>query len=552
MTTVSEMSFRTESTEGKNAFLRKLEARWSEGKFVCVGLDSDYDQIPPVADVNPGPWFRMFMFNKAIVDTTHDFVCAYKPNVAFYEAQGELGLSALKSTIAYIKEHYPDIPVILDAKRADIGNTNKGYVKAAFDELGADAVTVNPYFGGGSLKPFSDREDKGIVVLVRTSNPEAAEIQDLPVDISKLPQEYKDRFGDLSGLREIEGTDIIPLYRIIAYAVSHNWETKGNRSIVVGATYPEELEAVRKIVGKDMPILIPGVGAQGGDLEKTVRAGGRNIILNSARGIIFASKGEDFAEAARREAEKLNKEVNFYLKHPEGLTEAQEKLASLMFDTKTVAPVKRRIELPDGGYKFEQVERPTAPLDFAQPGEFALKLHETQPDAPLSPVYINLRKLPQEIIDQIGVVMAEVKTSEVPNVCTGIPKAGVPLAQSYSEKSGIPYVDVFEKEETEQGRRIVAGEGEGEKRKLRIVDDMVTEGHTKLEAVRAAEQMGFKVTEILVVIDREQGARKQLEEAGCNLVAAFTLSQLLRYGLRTKRITKDQYGRVQNYFSQQK
>lgn len=163
----------------KSEFVAKLEKRWSQGNFVCVGLDSDYDQIPQHLKVNVGPHYKahdVFEFNKAIVDQTHDLVCAYKPNAAFYEALGEEGTYALSHTVSYIKHRYPDIPVILDAKRADIGNTNNGYVKAAFDELDVDAITVHPYLGKEAMKPFLERTDKGIIVLVRTSNPGAGEL----------------------------------------------------------------------------------------------------------------------------------------------------------------------------------------------------------------------------------------------------------------------------------------------------------------------------------------------------------------------------------------
>ena len=527
---------RPEVTPQKSEFLAKLEARWAQGNFVCVGLDSDYSQIPQ--HLKDEPYVgdpvesAIFKFNRMIIDATHNSVCAYKPNIAFYEAQGVQGLKALQETIAYIKRYHPDIPVILDAKRADIGNTNNGYVKAIFDELGADAVTVNPYFGQDGLKPFLDRKDKGIIVLVKTSNVGSKEFQDLVLEGS----------GE-------------PLWERVARNVAREWNVNGNCAVVVGATHPLELQRVRKIVG-DMPILIPGIGKQGGDLEKSVK-GGRDsrswgMIINSSSGIIFASKGEDFAQAAGKAAADLNNEINFHIKHPEGLTESQEKLADLIFDTRTVAPVKRRITLSDGSFKFEQIERPTAPIDFAQEGEFALKLHEKKPDAALSPVYINLRNLPSEIIEQIGVVMAEIKTSQILEVCTGIPKAGVALAKSYSEHSGVPYIDIFEKEETEQGRKIIAGQGEREKKKLRIVDDMVTEGHTKLEAIKAAEEMGYEVTDIIVVVDRERGAKQQLKEAGYTLNAAFTLDQLLRYGLRTGRITQEQYSQVTEYLASQK
>lgn len=244
----------------------------------------------------------------------------------------------------------------------------------------------------------------------------------------------------------------------------------------------------------------------------------------------------------------MSRERVVNLGHPEGLSDAQEGLAGLLFDTKIVAPVTRRAVNPDGTYSFNKVERPTAPIDFAQDGEFALKLHETTPEAPLSPVYINLRNLPEEVLDQVGVVLAEMG-GETPDLCAGIPKAGVPLARVYSNHSGVPVRDdVFNKEQTDAGRKITTGDTEDHQgMKLRIVDDLATQGHTKLEAIQAAEQMGYKVTDIVVLVDRQQGATEQLAEMGYTLRSAFTIDQLLQYGVRTERISDEQYREVKHY-----
>lgn len=309
----------------KSEFVVKLERLWEKGNFVCVGLDSDFDQLPHDAldnlrekqkqagFVKDSIAWRLANFNIEIIEATHDLVCAYKPNIAFYEAQGVGGLDGLKETIEYIKVDYPEIPVILDEKRGDIGNTNLGYVKEAFEYFNADAVTVNPYLGKEALRPFLDRKDKGIIVLVRTSNPGAGEFQDLPVGL--LYGAETDFI--LENAPEImeKHQAMAPVWAYVAASVALNWNENGNCGVVVGATYPQELEWTRKIVG-DMPILIPGIGAQGGEVEATVKAGmdsrKQGMIINSSRGIIFASKGEDFAQAARREAERLREEINKY------------------------------------------------------------------------------------------------------------------------------------------------------------------------------------------------------------------------------------------------
>ncbi len=226
-----------------------------------MGLDSD----------------KGFSFNKKIIDETFDLVCAYKPNSAFYEARGAAGIMDLKKTFSYIRQKYPHIVTILDAKRADIGHTNKGYVTYIFDYLGADAVTLHPYLGREALEPFLDRKEKGSIILCRTSNPGAGEFQD-------------------------------DLYQKVATHVAKYWNANKNCALVVGATYPEELRIVRRIV-KNMPLLIPGIGAQGGDLEKTVKAGvdsrGFGAIINASRSIIFAKN-------PREEAQKLKDQINAF------------------------------------------------------------------------------------------------------------------------------------------------------------------------------------------------------------------------------------------------
>lgn len=274
------------------SFITKLETCWQRDNLVCVGLDSDYEQLPdiikaarPVEDV-------LFHFNREIIDATHDLVCAYKPNAAFYEAQGDAGWRALFQTVCYVRETYPHIPVILDAKRGDIGSTNTGYVQSAFEYLGVDAITVHPYLGRDALAPFLARKEKGILVLVKNSNPGSGEFQNLPV-----------------------GPEQEPLYMVVARHVAQEWNTNGNCAIVVGAPYPDELRRVRSLVG-DLPILIPGIGTQGGEVAATVKAGrdsrGQGMIISASRSIIFASKGNNFADAARAATEQLRVEINKY------------------------------------------------------------------------------------------------------------------------------------------------------------------------------------------------------------------------------------------------
>ena len=231
--------------------------------LLCVGLDADFAKIPKrFLDME----FPQFEFNKWVIEETHEYTVAYKPNSAFYEARGDKGIRELKMTMDYLREKHPDIFTILDAKRADIGNTNNGYVSAIFNWLGFDAVTLHPYLGKEALQPFLDRTDKVCIILCRTSNPGAGEFQDLKI-------------GGIS------------LWQVVAESVCKDWNKNKNCMLVVGATYPEEMKKIRALAG-DMTFLVPGIGAQGGDLKEVLSAGlasdGLGLIINSSRGIIFS------------------------------------------------------------------------------------------------------------------------------------------------------------------------------------------------------------------------------------------------------------------------
>ena len=268
-------------------FRELIENKWSEGKFVCVGLDS--------ADIK-----RMM----DVVKATHDLVSAYKINTAFYGGLEIDGQAILRTLILFINAIAPTVPVILDRKAGDIGNANLQTAKTAFWFLEADAITVNPYLGEGSLLPFLDHPDKGIFVLCRTSNPASDEFQDLDV-IARAEEEVRWGLGPGDNLESWP----LKLYEYVAFRVSRDWNKNGNCGLVVGATNPEELKRVREIVG-NMPILIPGIDAQGGDIAETVKAGkdsrSRGMIINSSRGVILA-------EDPRQKAFKLHKEVKKYL-----------------------------------------------------------------------------------------------------------------------------------------------------------------------------------------------------------------------------------------------
>ncbi|MBM3256749.1 MAG: orotidine-5'-phosphate decarboxylase [Candidatus Liptonbacteria bacterium] len=246
--------------------------------LACVGLDADFEKLP---EKSLKEQFPQFSFNKYIIDVTHEFAAAFKANIAFYEARGEEGMKELKMTMDYLRGSHPDIFTICDAKRADIGNTNRGYVTSILDWLGFDAMTLHPYLGREALEPFLARPDKGAIILCRTSNPGAGELQDLKVDGK-------------------------PVWQIVAEKVRDEWNANENCMLVVGATYPEEMKTIRAITG-EMTFLVPGIGAQGGELESAVQAGvnkaKKGMIVNSSRGVIFA---EDPAKAARELRDGIN------------------------------------------------------------------------------------------------------------------------------------------------------------------------------------------------------------------------------------------------------
>jgi orotidine-5'-phosphate decarboxylase len=274
-------------------FVEKIEARWSQGLLACVGLDTDLSRVPEVAR-RDGVLETLVEFNRQIVDATADLVCAFKPNSAFYEAHGPDGVAALVQTVDFIRRKAPDVPVILDAKRGDIGSSNDAYLAFVHEVVGADAVTVHPYLGKESLEPFLNHATLGVLVLCRTSNPGSGELQDL----------------DVAG----SGT----LSETVADLVARSWNSNGNCGLVVGATYPDELRSIRDLAPQ-LPLLIPGVGAQGGDVFEAIDAGwtapdGR-LIVNSSRAILYAGSGPSFAADSRVALEQLDAALRAAVSH---------------------------------------------------------------------------------------------------------------------------------------------------------------------------------------------------------------------------------------------
>jgi orotidine-5'-phosphate decarboxylase len=267
-------------------FTETLAGAWQRNdSLLCVGFDPDPARFPACLQGRAG---AIFEFCASIADATSDLVCCFKPQIAHFAAHG--AEDQLQALIAHIHARHPGIPVILDAKRGDIGSTAEQYAKEAFDRYGADALTVSPYMGKDSIDPYLAWPDKGVLLLCRTSNAGGSELQDLDVGGRKL-------------------------YEHVAELVAQRWNTTGQCGLVVGATHPDELARVRRIAG-DLPLLVPGIGAQGGDVEAAVRAGrtekGVGMMINSSRAILYAGKDENYGEAARRAARLTRERINRY------------------------------------------------------------------------------------------------------------------------------------------------------------------------------------------------------------------------------------------------
>ena len=272
--------------EPRMNFISQLQTAWQDNNsLLCVGLDPAPEKLP--LHLRERPIEQAFTeFCIAIIDATAAYACAFKPQLAYFAAHR--AEAALETIIQYSRTHYPHIPVILDAKRGDIGSTAEQYAIEAFERYRADAVTVNPYMGFDSVQPYLAYPDKGVIILCRTSNAGGSDLQFLQVGNT-------------------------PLYQVVAHKVAHEWNTSGQCALVVGATFPNEIKEVREIVG-DMPLLIPGIGAQGGDLAATMQAGqtsmGTGVMINSSRAIIYASTGEDFAQVAAQVARETQQAIN--------------------------------------------------------------------------------------------------------------------------------------------------------------------------------------------------------------------------------------------------
>jgi uridine monophosphate synthetase len=464
---------------GRMEFYQSLEeAARRNRSLVCVGLDPRPERLAADDD--------LFAFNRRIVDATRDLVCVYKPNFAFYESAGPEGLEALRRTVAYIHE-IASVPVILDAKRGDIGSTAAAYAHAAYEVWGADALTVNPYLGGDSVTPFTTYTDRGVFLLCHTSNPGATDLQTLP-------------------------TPSRPLYEVVAEKAAA-WGT----GMVVGATYPEALASVRALAPEAW-ILLPGVGAQGGDLEAALSAGlrgdGLGIVVNSSRGIIYAAD-------PRQATLDLRSQINT----------ARAQVQPTVFD-------------------------PRAALTFALVDIGAIKFGEfTLASGKKSPIYVDLRLLAShpDVLRRVALAYADLLRREIlnrqpstVNRLAAIPYAALPIGTAVSLETGLPLIYPRKEVKDYGTARQIEGEFQPGDRAV-VLDDLITTGGSKLKAIAPLEAAGLEVQDVVVLIDREQGGGQELAEAGYHLHSVLGLRQMLNTLVEGKRISQEQRDRASTF-----
>ena len=468
-------------------FFEKLDQRAREiDSLLCVGLDPHPEDLPE----QTGAAAKEFCLR--LIEATKDYALAYKPNAAFFEALGAEGWEALQAVIRAVPE---GIPVVLDAKRGDISSTAQAYARSAFETMGADAITLSPYLGYDSLTPFMQDPEKGIFLLCKTSNPGSVDLQDLP-----LGGHYR----------------LMMVYEKIA-GLATEWGTNDNLGLVVGATFPDALRRVRELAPQQW-FLAPGLGAQGADLKAAMQAGlrqdGLGLLINVSRGI---SRASDPREAARELVERFRTAQGET--RPKATGQAQP-------GTRLVEPLVEGL-LSMGCVRF---------------GEFTLK------SGMISPIYIDLRRLvafPGWMTQVAAAYIRQLKALEFDRIA-GLPYAALPIATAISLQGNWPMI--YPRKEVKGYGTAAQIEGiyhTGET--VAVIDDLATTGGSKFEAIEKLTEAGMIVKDVVVLIDRESGAKESLEKAGFRMHALFTLTELLDYWEATERLPLEQIESVRAF-----
>ncbi len=475
--------------------------------LLCVGLD------PHPSDLSSPTAAAARDFCLRLVKATAPYAAAFKPNAAFFELYGPEGWAALKDIIAAIQAESDRlgsmIPVILDAKRSDIASTAEAYAKSAFENLGMHAITLNPYLGKDSIDPFLAYKEKGVFLLCKTSNPGACDLQDLPVIVG--------------------GQHVVPLHQHIAH-LAQTWNTGDNIGLVVGATQPEALTRVRA-AAPDLWFLVPGVGAQGGDLETALRSGlrvdGKGMLINVSRAI-------SRAENPRLEAAKLRDEMAQIIR--------EQRVES----RKTVPAPSKTLQPSDTALSslFSTLADSLLSAGCIKFGEFTLK------SGLKSPIYIDLRQ-----IIAYPKLLAQVAASYLPILhhltfdrLAGLPYAAIPIATAISLQGNYPMI--YPRKEVKEYGTKAKIEGEyhaGET--VVVIDDLATTGGSKFEAIEKLTGAGLKVRDVVVLIDRQSGAKEALEQAGIRLHAVLTITELLDYWEKTGNVEKDKISQTRAFIA---
>lgn len=465
------------------SFFTRLTARARlVDSLLCIGLDPHPEDLTE----NSADGARDFCLR--LIEATSDFAAAFKPNSAFFEALGPQGMRSLQEVIAAVPE---GVPVVLDAKRGDIASTAKAYAQAAFHTLGADAVTINPYLGYDALQPFLDDPAKGVFLLCKTSNPGASDLQDLLI---------------MGGQ---------PLYAHVAQ-LAQKWNRNDNLGLVVGATHTNALAHVRALA-PHLWILAPGVGAQGGDLHKALRAGlrddGLGLLVPVSRAI---ARAENPSEAAQQLRQSINQALQSQPPPPE--------------NTAAAFPAALADALLEAG--------------CIQFGEFTLKSGLS------SPIYIDLRRLAAypHLLGQVAAAYLPILRRLTFDQLAALPYAALPIATAISLAGGWPLV--YPRKEVKAYGTQAAIEGVYQPgQRVVMIDDLITTGGSKLEALGKLTAAGLLVADVVVLVDRQSGAEGELAAAGCTLHAVFTLTQLLDHWETSQRVPIAQIAAVRQFLA---